>query len=169
MIHFATPPEITPIDLAVDLVAAGNTPLIGIDVLYSASFTVNTVVSSFTRRGACYQNDGSYAYHDDWHMPCSNLNGTLFTPRGTVVSPHPLQVPKSLSYTKSFFHPSSGKRFNHLKQARPLEATAATLAALQHLSKRFDLCQCIQLDLVRCRVSFVPKTFVSMKTSCWTL
>ena len=130
--------------------------LLSLDVLDREAVMADTVANRLTKRYLA-QNNGSYFYFDEWHVPmlCSKSGHVHIE----------MDCSSSVMFTRSqlgklhkqFFYLSAEKIFNMLKKARSEEATTETLEILQDLSKRCDPFQRIHTAPTRFRVSFGAK------------
>ena len=101
----ATPPSGPPIVAEMDIVNADIPALLGLHVLDREALMANTVANRLTRR-SLVQNNSSFLYLDEWHVPL------LRSESGHVYAE--MDCPSSVMFTrpqlgrlhKQFFHPS---------------------------------------------------------------
>lgn len=130
--------------------------MIGLDVLDSHHFTVDTAFNLLAKRTRLINDDRSTIYIYEWTVPIQRGSSKhvydrigdrtvvdIFFTRSQLVRLH-----------RHFFHPSVDKLFNMLRKALPEQATPETETILQDITKRCDPCQRIQNAPHRFRVSF---------------
>ena len=149
----ATPPSGPPIVVEMDVVNADIPALLGLDVRDREALMADTVANRLTRR-SFVQNNGSFLYLDEWHVPLLRSESGHVYVEMDFPSSGMLTRSQLGKLHKQFFHPFAEKLFNLLKKARPEETTAGTVSILQDLSKRRDPCQRIHTAPTRFRVSF---------------
>lgn len=136
-----------PVFVTLDIVKADVPASIGMDVLDCKSRTTpETVTKRLSKRIAVKGPDHEKMYIDEWknsmlhsdssqaHFPVRYLADSYFC-RSQL-----------LKMNKRFFHPSTEKWFNLIKQARPDNSTKGIFATLQEIFKRYDPCENIQTD-----------------------
>ena len=152
------PFRVAPVYLQQEDVQADIPAVLGMQVLDSESLIADTVVNRLTKRERLQYKEGTIGYFGEWSM-------LIVRPKSNHVFTQTCFLPKIYSTRAQlwklhwqFFDPSAQKLFNHLRRARPEEATPETLNTLRNLSKRCDLCERIKNAPTRFRISFGAET-----------
>ena len=105
----ATPPGRCPIKVTMDVVPTDIPPLLVMDVLDRESLIADTVANRLTKLSACENENGTYFYYDEWHVPLfrsSSNHVYVEMYMTTAIMFTKIQLAK---LHRQFFHPSAEK------------------------------------------------------------